>query len=58
MGLAYGAEAGRTDRLVAAMCRRYCGHSLPIMRNEESRAVAHALLEQYAHSRLPAAFVA
>ena len=39
ISIAYGAEAGPTDRLVAAMCRRYCGQSLLIMRNEESRAV-------------------
>lgn len=43
ISVAYGAEAGRTDRVLAAMCRRYCGQSLLIMRNEESRAVLSEL---------------
>ncbi|HEV2299407.1 MAG TPA: polysaccharide pyruvyl transferase family protein [Candidatus Acidoferrales bacterium] len=39
ISVAYGGDAGRTDRVVAGMCRRYCGQSLLIMRNEESRAI-------------------
>ncbi len=39
ISVAYGAEAGPTDRVMAGMCRRYCGQSLLIMRNEESRTV-------------------
>jgi polysaccharide pyruvyl transferase WcaK-like protein len=43
VSVAYGAEAGRTNRVVAAMCRRYCGQSLLMVRNEESRAVLSEL---------------
>lgn len=39
ISIAYGAEAGPTGRVAAGMCRRYCGQSLLIMRNEESRVV-------------------
>lgn len=40
---AYGAEAGAMGSLAANMCRRYCGQSLLIMRNEESRAALREL---------------
>lgn len=43
ISIAYGAEAGPTDRVVSGMCRRYCGQSLLIMRNEESRVVLKEL---------------
>ena len=43
ISVAYGAEAARTGRIVAGMCRRYCGQSLLIMRNEESREVLKEL---------------
>jgi polysaccharide pyruvyl transferase WcaK-like protein len=43
ISVAYGAEAGPTDGVVAGMCRRYCGQSLLVMRNEESRAVLKEL---------------
>ena len=38
VGVGYGAEAGHMDPF-AKMCRRYCGDSLVITRNEESQAV-------------------
>ncbi|MGH9650444.1 MAG: polysaccharide pyruvyl transferase family protein, partial [Terriglobales bacterium] len=38
-----GAEAGEMDHLLARMCRRYCGQSLVITRNEESRSVLREL---------------
>jgi len=43
ISVAYGAEAGYMGRVVASMCHRYCGQSLLIMRNEESRAVLRKL---------------
>jgi polysaccharide pyruvyl transferase WcaK-like protein len=43
ISIAYGAEAGPTDLVVARMSRRYCERSLLIMRNEESRAVLKKL---------------
>jgi polysaccharide pyruvyl transferase WcaK-like protein len=43
ISVAYGADAGRTDPVVARMCRHYCGQSLLIMRSEESRAVLREL---------------
>jgi polysaccharide pyruvyl transferase WcaK-like protein len=39
LSVGYGAEAGDMDRLLKSMCRRYCGESLVITRNTESRAV-------------------
>lgn len=36
ISVAYGGEAGRMDHVLSGMCRRYCQHSLLIMRNEES----------------------
>src|SRR5713226_234079 len=36
ISVAYGGEAGRMDRVLSGMCRRYCQQSLLIMRNEES----------------------
>ena len=43
ISVAYGAEATRLDGDVATMCRRYCGQSLLIMRNEESRTILSEL---------------
>jgi len=43
LSVGYGAEAGRMDALVARMVRRYCGESLVITRNEESRTVLRKL---------------
>jgi len=43
LSVGYGAEAGYMDSLLAKMCRRYCGQSLIITRNEESRAVLREL---------------
>ncbi|MGC2321150.1 MAG: hypothetical protein WA463_00835 [Terriglobales bacterium] len=37
LSVGYGAEAGDMDRLLESMCRRYCGESLIITRNLESR---------------------
>ena len=39
LSVGYGAEAGHMDPTLAGMCRRYCGQSLVITRNEESQAV-------------------
>ena len=39
LSVGYGAEAGYMDPWLAAMCRQYCGDSLVITRNEESRSV-------------------
>ncbi|MFQ5816747.1 MAG: polysaccharide pyruvyl transferase family protein [Terriglobia bacterium] len=39
LSVGYGAEAGPMDPLLAKMCRRYCGQSLVITRNEESRTL-------------------
>jgi polysaccharide pyruvyl transferase WcaK-like protein len=39
LSVGYGAEAGYMDPLIAKMCRRYCGDSLVITRNEESQSV-------------------
>src|SRR5438445_8966547 len=41
--VAYGAEAGHMDPLVAKMCGRYCKNSLVITRNEESRTLLREL---------------
>ena len=38
LSVGYGAEAGEMDRLLESMCRRYCGESLIITRNLESRS--------------------
>ncbi|MGH9579516.1 MAG: polysaccharide pyruvyl transferase family protein [Terriglobales bacterium] len=43
LSVGYGAEAGEMDHLLARMCRRYCGQSLVITRNEESRSVLREL---------------
>ncbi|HYN15462.1 MAG TPA: hypothetical protein VES66_06710 [Terriglobales bacterium] len=43
LSVGYGAEAGDMDRLLKSMCRRYCGKSLVITRNTESRAVLSEL---------------
>jgi polysaccharide pyruvyl transferase WcaK-like protein len=43
LSVAYGVEAGEMDSLVEKMCRRYCGQSLIILRNEESRAALQKL---------------
>ena len=43
LSLGYGAEAGDMDKLLRAMCRRYCGESLVITRNVESRTVLSEL---------------
>ena len=43
LSVAYGVEAGEMDSLVEAMCQRYCGESLIILRNEESRAALQKL---------------
>ena len=39
LSVAYGAEAGDMDPFLQEMCRRYCGDSLVITRNVESREV-------------------
>ena len=39
LSVGYGGDADRMDRVLAAMCRRYCRESLVITRNEESRNV-------------------
>ena len=39
LSVGYGAEAGDMDHLVQSMCRRYCGESLIITRNTESRTL-------------------
>jgi polysaccharide pyruvyl transferase WcaK-like protein len=39
ISVAFGAEAGDMDPLLAKMCRRYCGESLVITRNRESQSV-------------------
>jgi polysaccharide pyruvyl transferase WcaK-like protein len=43
LSVAYGAEAGQMDPLLARMCARYCHDSLVITRNEESRTVLREL---------------
>ena len=43
LSVGYGAEAGYMDPLLARVCRRYCGQSLVITRNEESMAVLSKL---------------
>ncbi len=43
LSVGYGAEAGDMDRLLQSMCRRYCGESLVITRNTESRALLSGL---------------
>ena len=39
LSVGYGAEAGAMDPLLARMCRRYCGQSFIITRNEESQTI-------------------
>ena len=39
VSIGYGAEAGSMDRLLQAMCHRYCAGSLVVTRNEESQKV-------------------
>jgi len=43
LSLGYGAEAGDMDPLLRSMCRRYCGESLVITRNAESRSLLSQL---------------
>ena len=43
LSIGYGAEAGEMDPLLAKMVRRYCGQSLVVARNEESRALLSEL---------------
>ncbi len=43
LSVGYGAEAGQMDPLVAKMVGRYCGGSLVITRNEESRTILRRL---------------
>jgi polysaccharide pyruvyl transferase WcaK-like protein len=43
LSIAYGGEAGKMDRMLAQMCRRYCARTVMIVRNEESRAVLQEL---------------
>ena len=43
LSVGYGAEAGHMDPLLAKMCRRFCGQSLVITRNEESQALLSEL---------------
>ena len=39
LSVGYGGDADHMDRVLAAMCRRFCRQSLVITRNEESRNV-------------------
>jgi polysaccharide pyruvyl transferase WcaK-like protein len=43
LSVGYGAEAGDMDSLLRSMCRRYCGESLVITRNPESRTLLSEL---------------
>jgi len=43
LSVGYGAEAGEMDGALRKMVRRYCGNSLVITRNEESRGVLREL---------------
>ncbi len=43
LSVGYGAEAGDMDHLLKSMCRRYCGESLVITRNTESRTLLSEL---------------
>ncbi len=43
LSVGYGAEAGYMDPLLAKMCRRFCGQSLVITRNEESQTLLSEL---------------
>ncbi|MGH9804100.1 MAG: polysaccharide pyruvyl transferase family protein [Candidatus Acidiferrales bacterium] len=43
LSVGFGAEAGEMDATLRKMVRRYCGESLIITRNEESRAVLREL---------------
>jgi polysaccharide pyruvyl transferase WcaK-like protein len=43
LSVGYGAEAGHMDPPIRKMCARYCGSSLVITRNEESRTVLREL---------------
>ena len=43
LSVGYGAEAGAMDPLLARMCRRYCGQSFIITRNEESLTILSEL---------------
>ena len=43
LSVGYGAEAGHMDKLLRVMCRRYCGDSLIITRNQESCEILREL---------------
>jgi polysaccharide pyruvyl transferase WcaK-like protein len=43
LSVGFGAEAGEMDAMLRKMVRRFCGESLIITRNEESRAVLREL---------------
>jgi hypothetical protein len=43
LSVAYGGEAGAMDPMLASMCRRYCGRTSMIIRNEESRSALQKL---------------
>jgi polysaccharide pyruvyl transferase WcaK-like protein len=43
LSIAYGGEAGKMDRLLAEMCRRYCTQTSMMVRNDESRATLQEL---------------
>ena len=43
LSIGYGAEAGEMDPLLAKMVRRYCGQSLVVARNEESKGLLSEL---------------
>lgn len=43
LSVGYGAEAGQMDPLMVKMVERYCGESLVITRNEESRTILRGL---------------
>ena len=43
LAVGYGAEAGQMDPLMVKMVARYCGESLVITRNEESRTILRGL---------------
>jgi polysaccharide pyruvyl transferase WcaK-like protein len=43
LSVGYGAEAGAMAPLLARMCRRYCGQSMVITRNQESQKILSEL---------------
>jgi polysaccharide pyruvyl transferase WcaK-like protein len=43
LSVGYGAEAGNMDSVLRRLCRRYCGKSLVITRNEQSRQILRGL---------------